>query len=89
MTVYVVDLEAVDTRYTAQWKKHLPLQLKNNTDKEVVVISGGETPQTTTRSITLPKSSAQWAQDLRVPAEQFSISLPVPWWSKLNSAWEK
>ena len=48
MTVYVIDLEAVDTRYTAQWKKHLPLQLRNNTDKEVVVISGGETPQATT-----------------------------------------
>ena len=48
MTVYVVDLEAVDTRYTAQWKKHLPLQLSNNTDEEIVVISGGETPQATT-----------------------------------------
>jgi hypothetical protein len=47
MTVYVVDLEAVDTRYTAQWKKHLPLQLNKHTDN-VVVISGGETPQATT-----------------------------------------
>ena len=48
MTVYIVDLEAVDTRYTAQWKKHLPLQLKKNTDEEIVVISGGETPPATT-----------------------------------------
>ena len=48
MTVYIVDLEAVDTRYTAQWKKHLPLQLKEKTDEEIVVISGGETPQATT-----------------------------------------
>ena len=47
MTVYIVDLEAVDTRYTAQWKKHLPLQLSKHTDN-VVVISGGETPQATT-----------------------------------------
>ena len=47
MTVYVVDLEAVDTRYTAQWKKHLPLQLNKHTDN-VVIISGGETPQATT-----------------------------------------
>ena len=49
MTVYIVDIEAVDTRYTKQWKKHLPAQLTNhlpNTD--VVVISGGETPQATT-----------------------------------------
>ncbi len=47
MTVYIVDIEAVDTRYTKQWKKHLPLQLRNRTD-DVKVISGGETPQATT-----------------------------------------
>ena len=47
MTVYIIDLEAVDTRYTAQWKKHLPEQLRKRTD-DVVVISGGETPQATT-----------------------------------------
>ena len=43
MILYVVDPEAVDTRYTAQWKKHLPLQLSKNTDEKIVVISGGET----------------------------------------------
>ena len=48
MTTYIVDLEAVDTRYTAQWKKHLPQQLQNKTDNDVVVISGGETLQATT-----------------------------------------
>jgi len=48
MTIYIVDIEAVDTRYTAQWKQHLPIQLKNNCDDDVVVISGGETPQATT-----------------------------------------
>ena len=47
MTVYIIDIEAVDTRYTAQWKKHLPQQLRKRTD-DVVVISGGETPQATT-----------------------------------------
>ena len=47
MTVYIIDLEAVDTRYTAQWKKHLPLQLGKYND-DIVVISGGETPQATT-----------------------------------------
>ena len=47
MTVYIIDLEAVDTRYTAQWKKHLPLQLSKHTD-DVKVISGGDTPQATT-----------------------------------------
>jgi len=48
MTIYIVDIEAVDTRYTAQWKKHLPTQMRNHTDDEVVVISGGDTPQATT-----------------------------------------
>ena len=48
MTVYIVDIEAVDTRYTKQWKTHLPEQLKRATNEDVVVISGGETPQATT-----------------------------------------
>ena len=48
MTIYVVDIEAVDTRYTKQWKEHLPKQLRRSTNNEVVVISGGETPQATT-----------------------------------------
>ena len=43
MTTYIVDIEAVDTRYTKQWKEHLPKQLKRSTNNEVEVISGGET----------------------------------------------
>ena len=48
MTTYIVDIEAVDTRYTKQWKEFLPKQLQRATNDEVVVISGGETPQATT-----------------------------------------
>ena len=49
MTVYIVDIEAVDTRYTKQWKERLPAQLTSHLpNTEVVVISGGETPQATT-----------------------------------------
>lgn len=48
MTIYIVDIEAVDTRYTKQWKEHLPRQLKRSTNNDVVVISGGDTPQATT-----------------------------------------
>ncbi len=48
MTIYIVDIEAVDTRYTKQWKEHLPKQLQRATNDDVVVISGGETPQATT-----------------------------------------
>ena len=48
MTIYIVDIEAVDTRYTKQWKEYLPRQLQNATNNVVKVISGGETPQATT-----------------------------------------
>lgn len=48
MTIYIVDIEAVDTRYTKQWKEHLPQQLRHATNETVKVISGGETPQATT-----------------------------------------
>ena len=48
MTIFIVDIEAVDTRYTAQWKEYLPKQLRHATNEDVVVISGGETPQATT-----------------------------------------
>jgi len=46
--IYIVDIEAVDTRYTKQWKEHLPTQLKRATNLEVQIISGGEVPQATT-----------------------------------------
>ena len=50
MTVYVVELEPVETRYTSQWKKYLPAQLKKNGKfDDVVVIEGpGDAPQDTT-----------------------------------------
>jgi hypothetical protein len=48
MTIYIVDIEAVDTRYTKQWKQFLPSQMQRATNEDVVVISGGEVPQATT-----------------------------------------
>jgi len=48
MTIHIVDIEAVDTRYTKQWKEYLPKQLRRATNEDVNVISGGETPQATT-----------------------------------------
>ena len=40
MTVYIVDLEAVETRYTAQWKTHVPKLIKKHTDHTVKIIDG-------------------------------------------------
>ena len=34
MTIYIVDIEAVDTRYTKQWKEYLPAQLQKATNKK-------------------------------------------------------
>lgn len=48
MTIYIVDLESVESRYTCEWKEHLPKQIAKSTNKSVKVISGGETPQATT-----------------------------------------
>ena len=42
MTIHIVDIEAVDTRYTKQWKEHLPAQLRRATNEDVKV-NGGET----------------------------------------------
>jgi hypothetical protein len=47
VTVYLVDLEAVETRYTAQWKQFLPQQMRS-AGIDVQVISGGDVPQATT-----------------------------------------
>ena len=44
--IYIVDIEAVETRYTKQWKEYLPKQLRRATNQEVTVISGGDTEQT-------------------------------------------
>jgi hypothetical protein len=48
MTVFLVDLEAVETRYTGQWKTHVPRLLKEH-GHEVVVIEGpSDIPSATT-----------------------------------------
>ena len=39
MTIFLVDLEAVETRYTGQWKTHVPSLLKEH-GHDVVVIQG-------------------------------------------------
>jgi glycosyltransferase involved in cell wall biosynthesis len=47
MKIFVVDLESVPTRYTCEWKQHLPAMLRREIeaaglDIEVINISGGE-----------------------------------------------
>ena len=48
MTVFLVDLESVSTRYTCEWKTHLPTLLRK-AGHNVQIISGPEDiPQATT-----------------------------------------
>jgi hypothetical protein len=47
MTVYLVDLEPVETRYTAQWKTHLPAILRKR-GHNVQIIAGPEDIPTAT-----------------------------------------
>ena len=48
MNIYIIDLESVPTRYTCQWKGHIPTLLRraadeaNRHDVEIINISGGE-----------------------------------------------
>lgn len=41
MTVYIIDLESVPTRYTCEWKKHVP-ELLSAAGHDVEIISGPE-----------------------------------------------
>lgn len=41
MTIYIVDLESIPTRYTCEWKNHLPSLIKSR-GHDVKVISGPE-----------------------------------------------
>ena len=47
MNIWLVDLEAVETRYTKQWKSEFPKLLKAH-GHSVRVLNGGDTPQATT-----------------------------------------
>jgi hypothetical protein len=47
MNIWLVDLEAVETRYTKQWKTEFPKLLKAH-GHTVRVVNGGDTPQATT-----------------------------------------
>ena len=48
MKIFLVDIESVPTRYTCEWKTHVP-KLLQDSDFEVIVIEGDTTiPEATT-----------------------------------------
>jgi glycosyltransferase involved in cell wall biosynthesis len=46
--IFLVDLEAVETRYTGQWKHHLPALLKRNGHEVSVIAGPSDIPAATT-----------------------------------------
>ena len=70
MTVYIVDLESIPTRYTCEWKTHLPALIKKH-GHEVVVISGpDDLPNNTTPGMFLNFSATNIYKSVQV--EKFS-----------------
>jgi len=48
MTIYLIDLEAVETRYTGQWKTHLPALLQKRGHNVQVISGPTDIPNATT-----------------------------------------
>ena len=48
MTIYLIDLEAVDTRYTGQWKTHVPELLKKEGHNVQIISGPTDIPNATT-----------------------------------------
>ena len=73
MTIYIVDIEPVETRYTKQWRDHLPVQLRTNTNQDVVSVSGSDAVQTTTPGafLNFAGTNAYKSEQLQKIAEMF------------------
>ena len=74
MKVFLVELEPVETRYTAQWKEHLPRQMVN-AGLDVEVITGpADAPQDTTPGAFLNFSGTNYwkSEQLKTISQMFA-----------------
>jgi len=74
MKVFLVELEPVETRYTAQWKKHLPTQMRE-AGLDVEIITGPEdAPQDTTPGAFLNFSGTNYwkSEQLKTISQMFA-----------------
>lgn len=72
--IYIVELEPVETRYTAQWKTHLPRQMRD-AGLEVKVIQGpSDAPQDTTPGAFLNFSGTNYwkSEQLKTISQMFA-----------------
>lgn len=77
MTIYIIDLESVPSRYTCEWKTKLPLQLQRATNESVEVISGDDTVYDTTPGafLNFASTNAYKSKQMEIVAEKFNKSL--------------
>lgn len=74
MTIYVVDLESIPTRYTCEWKTHIP-KLLTCSGCHVKVIDGNTTQTSTTQGMFLDfvATNAYKAAQIKKISRQFSL----------------
>ena len=74
MTVYIVELEPVETRYTAQWKEHLPKQMANAGIDIEVITGPSDAPQDTTPGAFLNFSGTNYwkSEQLKTISQMFA-----------------
>ena len=72
MTLWLIDLESVESRYTSQWKTELPKMLQKH-GHTVRIVSGGETPQATTPGafLNFGGTNVYKSKQLEIIAESF------------------
>lgn len=74
MTIYIVDIEGISTRYTGEWKEHVPALIRNR-GHDVVVIEGPEDlPDCTTPGafLNFAGTNVYKADQVRQMAQMFS-----------------
>ena len=76
MTVYIVELEPVETRYTAQWKEHLPKQMADAGIDVEVITGPSDAPQDTTPGAFLNFSGTNYwkSEQLKTISQMFADS---------------
>lgn len=74
MTVYVIDIEALSSRYTGQWKAHVPNLIRERGHDVVVIEGSDDLPDATTPGMFLnfPATNIYKADQVRQLAELFS-----------------
>lgn len=74
MTVYIVDIEPLETRYTGQWKTHVPNLIRSRGHDVVVIEGPAKLPSCTTPGafLNFAATNVYKAEQVRKMAELFS-----------------